>query len=88
MVDPLAIYKVRKEIRPEKEEEIKDKLLDYYGIDYSLFMLADSTRQARDLLDEEAEERWLERDLRQQVKDQQRMEYPMVNIRKKDDWER
>ena len=88
MVDPLAIYKVRKEIRPEKEEEIKDKLLDYYGIDYSLFMLADSTRQARDLLDEEAEERWLERDLRQQVKDQQRMEYHMVNIRKKDDWER
>ena len=86
--DPLAIYKARKEIRPEKEDEIKDKLWDEYGPDYSLFMLADSTRQARDLLDEEAEERWLERELRQQEKDQQRKEYPVANNRKKDEWER
>lgn len=51
-------------------------------------MLADSTRQARDLRDEEAEERWLERELRQQENEQQRKEHPTANNRKKDDWER
>lgn len=86
--DPLAIYKARKEIRPEKEDEIKDKLWDEYGPDYSLFMLADSTQQARKLLDEEAEERWLERELRQQEKEQHTPEVPQKINRKRDDWER
>ena len=86
--DPLSIYKARKEIRPEKEDEIKDKLWDEYGLDYSLFMLADSTQQARKLLDEEAEERWLERELRRQENEQKRKEHPTAKNRKKDDWER
>ena len=86
--DPLAVYKARKEIRPEKEDEIKDKLWDEYGPDYSLFMLADSTRQAKKLLDEEAEERWCERELRQQEKEQHSQESPHHSSKRKDGWER
>lgn len=86
--DSLAIYKARKEIRPEKEAEIKDKLWDEYGPDYSLFMLADSTRQARDLLDEEAEERWLEGELQKQEKEQKMPSNVPERNRKRDDWER
>ena len=86
--DPLAIYKVRKEIRPEKEDEIKDKLWDEYGPDYSLFMLADSTRQARDLLDEETEERWLERELREKERKQKQQDIPNQSKHKRDNWER
>lgn len=88
LFDPLAIYKARKEIRPEKEDEIKDKLLDEYGPDYSLFMLADSTQQARKPLDEEAEERWLKQELRQQEMEQRRQEVSQKNNRKQDKWER
>lgn len=86
--DPLAIYKARKDIRPEKEDEIKDNLWDEYGPDYSLFMLADSTRQARKLLDEEAEERWLERELRRQEKEQRRQDESHHPSKRKDVLER
>lgn len=51
-------------------------------------MLADSTRLARNLLDEEAEERWLERELQRQEKEQRKQEAPQMNNRKRDDWER
>ena len=86
--DPLAIYKARKDIRPEKEDEIKDKLWDEYGNNYSLFMLADSTRQARDLLGEEVEEHRLERELRKQEKELRRQEDKYHPRKPKDDWER
>ena len=51
-------------------------------------MLADSTRQARDLLDEEAEERWLEGELQKQEKEQKMPSNVPERNRKRDDWER
>lgn len=85
---PLKIFKVRQEIRHDKADEIKDKLYDYYGIDYSLYVLSQSLQQTRELLGEEEEERRLARELREREKEQRKQEAPQKNNRKRDDWER
>ena len=94
--DPLAIYKARKDIRPEKEDEIKDKLWDEYGNNYSLFMLADSMRQQLEREIEQKSAAQIEaelraRDLAQQLemeKELRRQEDKYHPRKPKDDWER